>query len=126
MNNRVEVLSGHVVLKAILKLGQDIEFYQTATLDEWLVGTEDSLRKIFEREVAKRTACAKVGRLLNKDGRDVLPLSEVVLSLAGWNPNDLASAINEHGIDFGVYLRVEQLHADLAEYWQAGQSRRWK
>lgn len=25
-----------------------------------------------------------------------------------------------------VRTRIEQLHADLAEYWQAGQSRRWK
>jgi hypothetical protein len=25
-----------------------------------------------------------------------------------------------------VRVRVEQLHADLAEYWQAGQARRWK
>jgi hypothetical protein len=26
----------------------------------------------------------------------------------------------------GVRLRVEKLHTDLAEYWRAGQSRRWE
>lgn len=26
----------------------------------------------------------------------------------------------------GVRLRMEQLHADLAQYWRAGQSRRWE
>lgn len=25
-----------------------------------------------------------------------------------------------------VCVRIEQLHADLAQYWQAGQARRWK
>jgi hypothetical protein len=26
----------------------------------------------------------------------------------------------------GVRVRVERLHTELAEYWRAGQSRRWK